>query len=145
MKMNEGICNCLALRSASRYITSVYDQMLSETGLRSTQFSILYKLASRGAISINELSAAMVMDRTTLARNLKPLEREMLVQVRPGEDRRERIVALTPAGTQKVQDVYPLWRKAQQKFEKSFGSSRAKDLRDTLHDVVSTDLYETSS
>jgi DNA-binding MarR family transcriptional regulator len=143
MKMKEGVCNCTALRQASRYITGVYDQMLSETGLRVTQFSILYKLSARGALSINELAAVLVMDRTTLARNLKPLERENLVVVKPGEtDRRERIVELTAAGNRKVEAVYPLWRKAQQKFEEAFGSSRAKDLRETLQDVVATDLYE---
>ena len=140
---NDSICNCLALRQASRYITGVYDQVLSETGLRVTQFSILYKLSALGPMTVNEMSAELVMDRTTLTRNLKPLERDALVSSGPSEhDRRERVISLTPAGKAKVKAVLPLWRKAQQAFEQNFGAERADELRALLRAVVETGIHD---
>lgn len=140
---NDTVCNALALRQASRYITSVYDQALSGVGLRVTQFSILYKLAALGAITVNQMAAELVMDRTTLTRNLKPLERDALVASGPSEaDRRERVIRLTPAGKAKLKAVLPLWRKAQQTFEDNFGSARADDLRVLLQAVVDSGIHE---
>jgi DNA-binding MarR family transcriptional regulator len=140
---NDSLCNCLALRQASRYITGVYDQALSETGLRVTQFSILYTLYGLGPMTVNQVSAQLVMDRTTLTRNLKPLEREELVGSGPSEhDKRERVIMLTPAGRAKVKAVLPLWRKAQQSFEKNFGAARAVELRELLRAVVDTGIHE---
>jgi len=80
---DEGLCNCGALRQAARYLTAAYDQLLADSGLRTTQFSILFKLAARGTQAITELSALMAMDRTTVGRNLKLLERDGLVRYRP--------------------------------------------------------------
>jgi DNA-binding MarR family transcriptional regulator len=140
---NESICNCLALRQASRYITGVYDQVLSDAGLRVTQFSILYKLSALGPMTVNEMSAELVMDRTTLTRNLKPLERDELVVSGPSEhDRRERVITLTPAGKAKVSAVLPLWRKAQQTFEQQFGAVKARELRTLLRAVVDTGIHD---
>lgn len=142
----EIICNCLALRQASRYITNVYDQMLSETGLRVTQFSIMYMLSARKQMTVGEIAAELVMDRTTLTRNLKPLERDHLVVSGPSEhDRRERVVGLSPAGKAKVKAVLPLWRKAQQTFEENFGAARADELRGLLRAVVDTGIHDTQT
>ena len=66
-------CNCLAVRQAARHITQYYDQFLAPAGLRTTQFSILAKLKRRGPQTINALARDMVMDRTTLGRNILPL------------------------------------------------------------------------
>ena len=140
---NDPLCNCLALRQASRYITGVYDQVLSEAGLRVTQFSILYKLLGLGPMTVNQMSAELVMDRTTLTRNLKPLERDALVTTGPSEhDKRERVIGLTPAGKAKVKAVLPLWRRAQQAFEQNFGSERAVELRALLRAVVETGIHD---
>ena len=136
----EGRCNCLALRQAARYLTASYDQVLGESGLRTMQFSILYKLGARGPQTIGELSAIMAMDRTTLARNLKPLEREDLVRVRSGADRRHRQVELTPSGRKKWESAFPHWQKAQKQFESRFGVARAKQLRGTLRAVLGSGL-----
>ena len=82
-------CNCLAVRQAARHITQFYDQLLAASGLRTTQFSILAKLRRLGAMTINALAAEIVMDRTTLGRNILPLERDGLVIVEQGSrDRR---------------------------------------------------------
>lgn len=140
---DDTLCNALALRKASRYVTGVYDQALSAAGLRVTQFSILYKLAALGALTVNRMAAELVMDRTTLTRNLKPLERDALVASGPSAtDRRERIISLTPAGQAKMDAVLPLWRQAQQTFEHHFGPARANDLRVLLQAVVDSGLHD---
>ena len=68
-------CNCLAVRSAARHISQFYDQFLAPVGLRTTQFSVLSKLEGLGPLTINALARATVTDRTTLGRNILPLER----------------------------------------------------------------------
>jgi len=70
---NPAGCNCLALRQAARHVSQFYDQFLAGCGLRGTQYSILARLQRRGPMSINALAAALVMDRTTLGRNILPL------------------------------------------------------------------------
>jgi DNA-binding MarR family transcriptional regulator len=128
------------LRQAARYLTAAYDQVLAESGLRTTQFSILYKLAARGPLTITELSAVMAMDRTTLGRNLQLLEQDGLIRYRPGADRRERLVELTAAGRKKLDAAYPLWQKAQERFESRFGEADAEELRKTLRSLLGTGL-----
>src|SRR5262245_46826320 len=79
-------CNCLALRQAARHISQIYDSYLASEGLRTTQFSILAKLNRLGPLSINELAKSMVMDRTTLGRAIRPLQRDRLLTIGEGED-----------------------------------------------------------
>src|SRR4029079_9714291 len=84
-------CTCLAVRQAARHVTQFYDQLLAPSGLRTTQFSILAKLRRLGPITINALPAKLVMDRTTLGRNILPLEREGLIVIVPSSsDRRSK-------------------------------------------------------
>ena len=81
---NPAACNCLALRQAARHVSQLYDQFLAPHGLRATQYSILARLQRRGTMSINLLAAELVMDRTTLGRNILPLQREGLISISPG-------------------------------------------------------------
>src|SRR5215510_4445262 len=91
-------CNCLAVRQAARHITQFYDQCLASSGLRTTQFSILAKLRRLGPMTINALAADLVMDRTTLGRNILPLQREGLIAVAKGKtDRRSKELRVTEA------------------------------------------------
>ena len=76
------LCNCLAIRQAARHVTQFYDQCLAPTGLRATQFAVLSRLHRLGPMTINALARELVMDRTTLGRNILPLEREGLVEDR---------------------------------------------------------------
>ena len=96
---NPAACNCLALRQATRHVTQFYDQFISPLGLRATQYSILARLHRKGAMTINALAAELVMDRTTLGRNVLPLQRDGLIAVGPGQaDRRSKELRLTRAG-----------------------------------------------
>jgi DNA-binding MarR family transcriptional regulator len=134
---NPAGCNCLALRQAARHVSQFYDQFLAGCGLRGTQYSILARLQRRGPMSINALAAALVMDRTTLGRNILPLQRDGLVAIGPGRiDRRSKEVHLTKAGAARFRAAAKDWREAQTRFEAAFGGKRAKALRALLHEVA---------
>ncbi len=134
-------CNCFAVRSAARHVTQFYDRFLAPIGLRTTQFSILAKLKRRGPLTINALAEDMVMDRTTLGRNILPLERDGLVQVAPvATDRRAKELRLTPTGEKRLQAGSKAWAQAQSQFEGTFGPKRAAELRTMLRAVVASEL-----
>ena len=130
------ICHCQAVRQAARQVTQLYDKHLAPAGLSTSQYSILTKLGRLGPLSINELAALMVMDRTTTGRAVRPLERDKLVAIGPGQDGRTRVVRLTPAGAERLQAAIPKWRQAQKQFEASYGAAAAADLRAALGRVV---------
>jgi len=135
------ICNCSALRQAARHVTRFYDAFLFPVGLRTTQFSILAKLRERGPLTITTLAAEMVMDRTTLGRNIQPLQRNGLVAVISGRrDHRSKELHLTETGLERLRAAGAPWREAQQRFDGVFGVERASALRKLLHIVSVTDL-----
>jgi DNA-binding MarR family transcriptional regulator len=135
------LCNCLALRQAARHVTQFYDQYLMPTGVRTTQFSILAKLERLGPMTINALAEQMMMDRTTLGRNIQPLERDGLIAVEKGRtDRRSKELRLTDAGTAQLRAATAGWREAQRRFEVSFGAERSSGMRALLRAVATTDL-----
>jgi len=134
-------CNCLAVRQAARHVTQFYDQFLAPSGLRATQFSILAKLRRLGPMTINALAEELVMDRTTLGRNILPLEREGLIDVVPGRrDRRSKELQVSEAGAARLRSAVKGWAQAQSQFESVFGAKRTKDLRALLHTVSTTEL-----
>lgn len=138
---NPAACNCLALRQATRHVTQFYDQCLTATGVRATQYSILARLNRKGPMTINKLAAELVMDRTTLGRNVRPLQRDGLIAIGPGKtDRREKQLRLTPAGSSRFEAAQKAWNKAQANFERTFGVRRAEALRVLLEDVTSREL-----
>ena len=135
------VCNCLALRQATRHVTQFYDRFLASSGLRTTQFSILIRLRLGGPMSINSLAKRLVMDRTTLGRNILPLEREGLIEIVPDPaDGRSKVVRLTEPGAARLRAARAGWTQAQKKFEATFGGARAARLRDLLHAVTATEL-----
>jgi DNA-binding MarR family transcriptional regulator len=134
---NPAACNCLALRQAARHVTQFYDQFLAPAGLRSTQYSILARLQRKGAMTINALAAELVMDRTTLGRNMLPLQRDGLIAIGPGKfDRRSKELRLTAAGVARFRAARKGWNEAQACFQAAFGAKRAKAMRALLHDVA---------
>jgi DNA-binding MarR family transcriptional regulator len=138
---NPAACNCLALRQATRHVTQFYDQCLTQVGVRATQYSILARLNRKGPMTINALAAELVMDRTTLGRNIRPLQRDGLVAIAPGDtDRRKKELRLTPVGSTRFEVAQKAWTKAQADFEREFGVRRAKALRVLLEDVASREL-----
>ncbi|MFZ6679062.1 MarR family winged helix-turn-helix transcriptional regulator [Undibacterium sp. Tian12W] len=137
------VCNGAALRKANRRVTQLYDAVLAPCGLTISQRSVLVHVQRSVSPTMSELAHAMVLDRSALAHNLKPLEREgYLVQTRDAKDGRSKRVTLTPTGAEKLNDANLLWRKAQARFEKTYGPERAKALRFALADIFTDDFAE---
>ena len=130
-------CACLNLRKAARAVTRFYDGALQPGGLRATQFSLLCALAAAGSAAITQLARELVMDRTTLTRDIKLLEKMDLVEVAPGRDRRTRLVRLTDRGRVAIYRTVPLWEEAQARMVKGMGKKRWRKLMARLSGVVS--------
>jgi DNA-binding MarR family transcriptional regulator len=134
-------CNCGAIRQAARHVTQFYDQFLTPLGLRTTKFAILAKLKRKGPMTINALAADLVMDRTTLGRNVLPLKRDGLISINPAaSDRRAKELRLTKAGETRLHGAFKGWARAQARFETTFGIERAADLRALLRTVVTSEF-----
>src|SRR6516165_5046455 len=115
-------CNCFAVRSAARHVTQLYDQLLAPAGLRVTQFSILAKLKRKGLLTINVLADDMVMDRTTLGRNIRPLERDGLISIEAAaSDRRAKELHLTKAGENRLRAGLEAWAKGASALRSKLG------------------------
>jgi len=134
-------CHCSALREAARYVTLLYDRHLAAADLSSTQFSILTRLKELGPTTISALAQALVMDRTTVGRNILPLQRRRLIVVKRGEsDARRKELHVTAAGLARLEAGFDGWATAQAQFEGTLGAERASQLRDLLRVVVGTDF-----
>jgi DNA-binding MarR family transcriptional regulator len=106
-------CVCYNTRKVARAVTRLYDDVLRPCGLRATQLTLLMVIEAMGEPTISALAEQLVMDRTTLARDLRPMEAAGWVAVVPGHDRRTRIVRMTNAGDATMRKAMPLWRGAQ--------------------------------
>jgi DNA-binding MarR family transcriptional regulator len=138
------LCNALAIRKAARHVTGLYDRHLAEAGLKVTQFSILARLRHLGPRTINELAADMSMDRTTMGRNVRPLERDGLVQIATDtRDARRRALSITESGRDRLRLAGQGWAAAQAKFDNAYGPKRAAALRDTLAGLIAIDFDRT--
>ena len=134
-------CNVTALRKASRRVSQLYDAMLAPCGLRSTQRAILVYVGRAGSPTMTELASSLVLDRSALNHNLKPLQRDgLLTTIVDPNDRRSRLIQLTKRGEAKVRDSRIAWAKAQERFEAIFGAKQAAALRAAL-DLISAQEF----
>ncbi len=129
-------CACFSLRKATRIVTQFYDDLLRPTGIRGTQFSLLVAVSMAGPVTVTELAELAVMDRTTLTRNLEVLEKQGLVDVSAGVDRRTRMVTLTVEGREAVLKALPLWQEAQAKVVAALGEDRWLTVQENLSELV---------
>ena len=129
-------CTCANLRKAARVVTQAYDAALQPAGLKATQFTLLAALTKLGDAPLTRLADALVMDRTTLTRNLKPLVRDGFVRVDQEEDQRIRMVSLTDAGRDVFDKARPRWEQAQSKILGTLGQARWSGLLDSLSETV---------
>ncbi len=129
-------CTCANLRKAARAVTQAYDAALQPAGLKATQFTLLATLAKRGDAPLTRLADALVMDRTTLTRNLKPLVRRGLIRIEHGEDQRIRKVSLTAAGKKVFKKAHRRWEQAQSRIVERLGQARWSGLVDDLTATV---------
>lgn len=129
-------CTCFNLRKAARVVTQIFEAALEPSGLKATQFSVLAVLAAAGTATMTGLARALVTDRTTLTRNLRPLVKQGLIAIESGADRRTRFVALTGRGRAKLEAALPLWKKAQTRMVEGLGHAEWADLLKGLDAAV---------
>lgn len=135
--MGSAGCTCMRLRKAARRVTQIYDHSLEEAGMTVTQYSLLSHLERLDGVTIGALAERMIMDPTTLTRNLRPLERKGFVASRPDrEDKRSRCLHLTPAGLRAHEAARPAWARAQRQVERALGELETPALNAALDRVL---------
>lgn len=129
-------CLCTQLRRAARGVTRVYDDALQGIGLTVAQFSLLRHLVRLEQPSISALAEAMGLDRSTLGRNLRLLQAEGLVELQgDAEDQRNRLVRLSPAGRERLEQGTAPWEAAQRRMFERLGEERRGQLMALLGEL----------
>ncbi len=130
-------CLCTLLRRASRAVTRAYDADFRETGLRITQYALLSLLNKSGEVRQGDLSALTCLEETSLTRALRVLHDNNWIAIRPGEDRREKLVTITKAGKTKLEATRPAWGKAQERVKQALPDGAWEALFSLLPGVTS--------
>jgi DNA-binding MarR family transcriptional regulator len=129
-------CACLNLRGAARAVTQMYDEILRPSGLKATQFSVLAAVATKGPASMTLISNALVMDRTTLTRNLKPLMDRGLIKSGKGQDRRQHPIEITAKGETLLARALPMWKQAHDQIVDGVGFARWQGMAGLLEETI---------
>ena len=118
--MNER-CHCATLRRAAAFSTEHYDAALAPVGIKVTMFRLLRRIEEADGVSISGLAARVGLDRSTLGRNLRVLEKQGLIRTALGDDQRSRRIFLTEEGRTTLNAAVPLWQAAQDDFARLIG------------------------
>ena len=128
-------CYCTVLKAASRRLAALYDEALEPVGINIAQFSLLRRIRRVGAPTLTELGRLAELDRSTIGRNVRVLERMGLVALARGEDQREAMVSLTAQGHRALDEGEPLWDGVQDAIHARLGPSGAMELVAALRDL----------
>jgi DNA-binding MarR family transcriptional regulator len=129
-------CACANLRRAARAVTRLYNHELRSENIEITQFTLLMALHRAGEVSQGTLGKILALDSTTLTRMLELVEKRGWVREKEGEDRRFRIIGLTPAGRSKLQRGLPHWKRAQERLQGALGEQALGQLVELLGQVT---------
>jgi DNA-binding MarR family transcriptional regulator len=132
-------CPALRVRQASRVLARLYDNELAPFGLHSSQLPVLAAAALFGdsGAPMSKLAQAVLMDRTTLTRSIRPLERAGLLRVaRSPEDARTKIVVVTRSGERMIESIFPVWERVLKQIKKSLGAEMLTALHARLDQVI---------
>lgn len=110
-------CMCLSIRKASRNITQAYNDEFQGLGINITQFSVLAILFGSGKQTITKIAHQLGADRTTVTRAIAILEKKQLINIFLGDDKRERLIAISKKGIEILDLARPRWESAQLKIE----------------------------
>ena len=130
--INEENCNCYVLRKISSNITALYDNELSSTGLKITQFAILKSLKNLKKSNLKSLALEMNYNRSTLGRNIKKLEKKQFIKITKESDKRELIMSLTKNGSEALKNAQRCWEIINEKINCILGNKK-KSLLDLLN------------
>lgn len=129
-------CLGFGVRRAARAVGRMYDDALAPLGIKGTQFSLLNATYLMQQASIGQLADALVMDRTTLSRNLRPLQQAGLVESQRGEDRRNRYIRLTGKGRTLLGEALPIWSQTHARLVSLLGKTQARRLSNELAELT---------
>lgn len=115
---------------ATRKVAALYDAALEPVGINIAQFAILRNIARRQPISLTELGRALALDRSTMGRNIRVVEKLALVTTERGDDQRESMVRLSEHGTAVLREAEPLWQECQGLITNRIGSERLQALNE---------------
>ncbi|ADV82912.1 MarR family winged helix-turn-helix transcriptional regulator [Terriglobus saanensis] len=138
MKPNPGDpgCTCYRLRQSARIVSRTYDTFLAPCGISIGQFGLLITLSAMKGESISSLAEVLQMDRTTLTRNLIPLQKLGYISVEQASDKRARSLSLTVTGQKTLTVARPKWKAAQRSLEKKVGKAEVNLLNVTLENTL---------
>lgn len=125
-------CASSNFRRVSRAVTALFDNAIHESGLRSTQVTILTAIAKTQPVSISTISGILLIDATTLTRSLNLLRKLGFLTISPRGARRQRFLNLTSDGEKALALAIPLWRNIQQRFVDQIGEAQWLALRTQL-------------
>ena len=129
-------CACKNLRMTTRVITQYFDKAFQPIGLRATQFALLADVSSRDSSTVGELADILLMDQTTVTRNVEILKKNGYVDVKTGDDdSRKRCISITESGIAKLKEALPLWEHAQILIEKRIGKEKYREFLNTLSNI----------
>ncbi len=130
-------CTGFNLRKAMRAVQNLYDEAFRPLGIKGTQYTVLGHAFSYGPITLTKLADIMVLDRTTLARNLSPLEKKGLIEIKSGNDRRTRYIDITEEGRMVLSKALPLWKETQKRIKDEIGKENWGSMISNMKDLVS--------
>lgn len=130
--MNTDTCLCIDLRSAAQRLTQLYDQAMSPSGISVNQFSLMHQILTLESPTMKDLASASGLDRSTLGRNLRVLEKQRLVSMSVGDDARTRNIHLTKSGIKAFKTAAPLWQNVQNELIVKLGQERRIQLKEML-------------
>ena len=129
-------CACANLRRTARAVTRMYNHELRATGLELTQFTLLMTLSITGETTQGQLSDILALDSTSLTRMLKPLIKRGWIQVKAGEDRRQKLLRLSTSGREKFEQSKPDWDRAQKRLQRTLGDAMWSQMGALLTEVT---------
>jgi len=135
-----GYCASLNFRRTSRMVTRMYDLAMQESGVRSTQFALLVGIAKLQPVTMGTLATVLMLDRSTLTRSLRLLEKERMIEISKRAAMRQRFLKLTHSGEKALQRSLPLWRAAHARFVEAVGADYWLKLRNELEIIAKSKI-----
>ncbi|WP_416409212.1 MarR family winged helix-turn-helix transcriptional regulator [Agrobacterium rosae] len=133
--MSNDTCHCILLRNATRKVSSYYDEALAPLGVNIGQFSLLRNIRRMEPVSLTDLAHKVELDRSTVGRNAKVLERLELIAIGHGEDQREAVLMIAEKGREILDKGAPLWDGVQDDIEARLGREKARQLQELLAEL----------
>lgn len=130
-------CTCFNLKKATRVVQNLFDEAFRTIGIKGTQFTVLSHIFSYGPITLTKLAEIMLLDRTTLARNLSPLEKKGFIEINPGNDLRTRYIDITEKGRKVLSEALPLWEKTQERIKNDLGKEKWESMLSNISELIS--------